>query len=95
MFQGELLVATNSSLDVIHNEFGETWKVEEADWLFSDDIAVLIKDDITAGSPFTPIYTLEFDDDNLRQQAEEVFLLFQYWPTKKDNSILQDISVLQ
>ena len=73
-------VSTNSSWATIHNDFGETWAVQEEDWMFSFKIANLISKDIQSGSPYTAKYTAEFESDELKAQAEEVnvFFLFCY-----------------
>ena len=56
----------------IHEEFGETWSVNETDWIFSFQIASLILNDIQNGSPFNATYTIQFESEELKQQAEEV-----------------------
>ena len=62
----------NSHWSVIHDEFGESWAISEEDWLFSPEISVMIHNDISRGSPYTPVYTAQFQTEELRRAAEEV-----------------------
>ena len=71
------MVPINSSLELIHSEFGDTWEVGEEDWLFSENTASFIKQDIALGLPFTAIYTPQFQSEELKRQAEEVSALTQ------------------
>ena len=56
----------------IHEEFGNSWQVAEKDWLFSLQVAGLVKEDIAKGLPYTPVYTPQFESEDLRRHAEEV-----------------------
>ena len=84
LFSDGNYISTNSSWATIHNDFGETWAVQEEDWMFSFKIANLISKDIQSGSPYTAKYTADFESDELKAQAEEVnvlFLLFSFFST--------------
>lgn len=79
------LIPTNSSWMTIHEEFGETWVIFEADWMFSFKIASLILNDIQGGSPYNATYTAEFESPELKQQAEEI--------CEGDESCLLDVAL--
>ena len=66
------MIPIDSTLEVIDAQFGDSWEVPVEDWLFSGERAINVRNDIVAGSPFTPVYTPEFESEELRVQAEEV-----------------------
>ena len=62
----------------LHNQFGESWRVDESDWLFqSEPIKNELADDITTGSAgFQPRYDIVFDNELIRLAAVEVLSFF-------------------
>ena len=74
----------SSPLSVIHDEFGESWAVSEEEWLFSSEVSIEISEDISAASPYTPVYTAQFQSEELRRAADEVSV------TEFFNSVLSD-----
>ena len=74
-FEDGTEVSIDSDLMTIHNDFGETWKVERSDWLFQfADFVNEIAADIEAGASYQASYEATFDDESLEQQANEVNL---------------------
>ena len=69
-------VPTISQLSVIHDEFGESWAVSEEDSLFSPEVSAMIHEDISKGSPYTPVYTAQFQSEELKTAAEEVSVTY-------------------
>ena len=66
-------VSIDSDLMTIHNNFGETWKVERSDWLFQfAEFVNEIAADIEDGASYQASYEATFDDESLEQQANEV-----------------------
>ena len=67
------VVPVGSDPYVIHDQFGETWKVEESDWLFNLYAhSVQIKNDTENGVGFVPVLEPHFASDGKRIEAENV-----------------------
>ncbi|XP_063723528.1 uncharacterized protein LOC134851395 isoform X2 [Symsagittifera roscoffensis] len=65
------VVPVGSDPYVIHDQFGETWKVEESDWLFNLYAhSVQIKNDTENGVGFVPVLEPHFASDGKRIEAE-------------------------
>ena len=48
----------------IHDNFGESWKVFENDWLFNLEFALKVEKDIRNGMPYEASYELNFESDD-------------------------------
>ena len=56
----------------IHHTFGESWKVEEFDWLFTADFSRRIKNDVIKGLPYEPVYEPQFQNESEEKAAKNV-----------------------
>ena len=66
-------VDVESDLSAIHSQFGETWAVENSDWIFKNDQFVQgIEQDIQDGASYEASYEITFESNELKIQAEEV-----------------------
>ena len=67
-----LTLPPDSNLSFIHTDFGNTWEVSRDFWLFSSSAIRNIASDIERGSPYSPVYEAQFQDEQLKEIAEEV-----------------------
>merc|ERR1712150_131223 len=84
---GTVVTIAEEDFETLHSEFGESWRVEQSDWLFhTADIVSDISDDVSTGSPgFVPRYEVVF---NTPQEEANAFA-----QCNGDTACMRDISL--
>ena len=79
-FSDGTVVPPDSDPYTIHDQFGETWKVDESDWLFNLYAhTVQIQNDNENGAGLVPVLEPHFASDEKRIEAENVSLVYFFW----------------
>ena len=71
-FSDGTVLPTSCTMNEIHHKFGESWRVEEDDWLFSMQFALKIATDIDRGMPYEPSYEPTFSSKEEEREIKDV-----------------------